>query len=167
MDEKQFITDEKQRFDSISIMYKQAWGNFNERRKYESKINFGIYTVYALTIAGILTQLKSNFITIDFVYGVSALSLILFIIHWMFIVGVYRANCKDRMCALYFEKIMQNLTQSDYSVDLLKILAKTQLRGTELPKARKNWNVQVQVLITFVLSVTAIIAAYFAYKLKG
>jgi len=154
------MTTDKEKFDSISVLYKQSWDNYNERRKYESKFSFGIYTVYAFSIAGILTQLKKETINCNFIWGVIILGGILFLIHLLWLTGANKANFVDRKIAIHFEQIMQKLSNSEFTDEFRnQFLLKTVLSKNKIPSILKNWSFLSQILISFCLYFALILAA--------
>src|SRR5262245_19717771 len=49
--------DPKSRFDALEVLRAAAWRNFNDRRDYEWKFSFGIWTALALACGALLTRL--------------------------------------------------------------------------------------------------------------
>ena len=155
---------DKDRFDAISIMYKQAWNNFNERRKYESKISYGIFTVYALTIAGILTQIDKTTINgSTFLWGTILIGGIVLILHCLYLRGAFRANFIDRKIAVHFEGIMQTLSSSEFDIDFKKnFISKSNLSKDKIPFFLATWHPIVLILISLVLYIALILATIIA-----
>ena len=123
------MTD-KERFDSISILYIQAWDNFNERRRYEIKISYSVYTVYALAIAGLFMTVKEKYLNDTFIWGTGIVGGVLILIHLMWLISITRANYIDRKIAIHYEEFLQTIANCCFSNDFHK----TYLKDTTLSK---------------------------------
>jgi hypothetical protein len=158
--------EDKNRFDSISVMYKQAWNNFNERRKYESKISFGVYTVYAFTIAGIFIQMEKDTIKGDiFLPGIIVIGLLVLILHGLYLKGASKANFIDRKIAVHFEKHMQKLTATEFDNDFkTNFISKTNLSESKIPFFLCTWDPRVSLLISFILYLSLILTTWVSSK---
>lgn len=89
----------KNRFDSLAILWKGAWEQFNERRKYEFQISLAIWTALASFTALILTGKDIRFEPkVDKWAGLGLC--IIFLIYAFWRHHVTKANRKDKKVGL-------------------------------------------------------------------
>jgi hypothetical protein len=153
---------EKERIDTISIMYSQAWENFNRRRDFEIKLSFGLYTILCLSIAGLIVYGDYLKITPTFLIGVIFFGFVLVFLHGYWCFKANRVNHLDRKIAVHFERIMQDLSNSEYPENLLELIAANTLSNNKTPSLLRNWSHLIQIFVSFFLYLSLVYTTWIA-----
>ena len=149
--ESKMNESEKNRFDALSILWKGAWDNFNHRRNYEWKYCISVWTAFSVFIASIISG-KLIFKSIYILLGIIFIGGIITILHIFFISGLQKRNKSDRDIAIHYERIMQYLSNSQFSEKLESDLRMGRLQWGKL----RNYAPATQISITILLYVSAI-----------
>lgn len=145
-------TNTKNRFDSIALLWKGAWDNFNNRRVYEWKICLAIWTVFAIFIGSNISGDYKIF-DIKIIVGIILIGGLITIIHARWIFGLGRANRVDREIAIHYERILQKLSNSEFSEKLEKRIKSPRLQMGKV----SNWSHSTQIGITLLLYLASIL----------
>ena len=142
----------KRRFDGIVELYTRCWQNLYERRTYEWRVAFTLWTAFAVFLAVVLT--KSLSAPKEIVFWVSfVMGLILCCIHGVWLHGLGKRNTLDREMAIHYEKLLRGLSNSNFSREL----------KTRLDEIRKkldsplDWSRGSQLAVTVVLYVAVLL----------
>lgn len=151
--------DDKTRnqFESLATLWKGAWEQFNERRKYEFQILISIWTALASFTALILSSEKVSFPKEVFIWSRNGLAAI-FIVYVYGRVYLEKTNRKDFKIALHYERMLQKLSNSEFDVTLKKKLEKSKL-VQKLPFL--NWAPLFQIAITLIFCIAALLAVLY------
>ena len=152
--------DEKRLFDALESQRKAHYESFDQRRSYEWKLSFGLWTAMAAFIAALVTKpvepgrpLPVSGCRADWMTGIVAVSIVA--VHAMFLIGMRRSNNADRRMSWHFERHMRE--------ELLKLPFDEALRRElELLRERMarvtNWSDASQLLITLLLAAAGFLA---------
>jgi len=90
--------EEERRFRALETLRKAAWESFNERRKYEFKVTFSMWTALAALIGLLMTRdMKGP--AVAYAAGTTAVSVGAAALHAWWIGGISRANRLDKHIA--------------------------------------------------------------------
>lgn len=153
---------EKNRFDSIYLLWKGAWNQFNIRRTYEWKFCLAVWTALSSFIALVLTGRLHLFENSGFIItGTSICAILILVLFIIWINGLSKACDKDREIAYHYERILKQLSRSNFNKKLLKELEMT-LTIMFIPL--KKWNQFVQISITIVLTIACVLAVFYSSR---
>ncbi|MCW3126725.1 MAG: hypothetical protein JWO03_2383 [Bacteroidetes bacterium] len=129
-------TEEKNRFDCIAVLLERSWENAHERRRIEYQGTIGVYTIFSLTILGVVLKvediLKGNSY---FLFGiVLVLGFSLLYLHYQWLKGIMEANDIDKRLAIHYSNLLQEISYSKLSI----------LEQPSEPKLFKNWSLSTQ-----------------------
>lgn len=147
----------KNRFDSISTLWKGAWEQFNERRKYEFQISLAVWTALASFTALILTRNEITFKADMHKWAGLGLAII-FIIYTFWRHNLTIANRKDKKIAFHYENLMQTLSDSKFDLKLKKDLAPNKWSEKF---SFLGWSPISQILITALLCFASYLAVLY------
>src|SRR5262245_41873946 len=104
--------DEKRRFDALESQRKAHYDSFDQRRAYEWKLSFGLWTAMAAFLATLITQpvqQGQQFPVSGRLASVATFIVAAFIVfvHTKFLIGMGRANNADRRMSWHFEREMR------------------------------------------------------------
>ena len=148
MDEK-----EKRRFDAVMQLHNSSWKRVTERRHYEWRIAFTLWTAFAAFIAIVVTR-ALQIPTGHLFWGVIALGLVLCIIHGFWLKGLGKAIDTDREMAVHYVKILRNLSNSNFDKEFEDRLNKQKIQRGLFG----DWSRRCQLAVTVVLCVALILA---------
>jgi hypothetical protein len=154
--------NKKNQFDSLYLLWKGAWDQFNARRVYEFKTCIAVWTAFASFIALVLTGRLLQFgDSIYVILGTVICACLITISHIFWINGLGRANRLDRLIAIHYERMLQNLTDSKFDKEL-----ENTLKGPrdKMGKLIANWSHRAQIGITIVLALASIFAVIYSSK---
>ena len=145
----------RRRFESIFQLYALSWQQFNTRRTYEWQVTISIWTALALAIAGV-----SNIREIPKILGgiwtlLSFGIMIVFLQVW-WCRGIANGNKIDRLIAFHYEAILQNISNSEFSVDL-----KNKLKPSHSTFGKIfHWNYMLQIGVSALLIALLIVIVW-------
>ncbi len=149
--------NEKRRFDAIIELHNSAWRRVTERRTYEWRVAFTLWTAFAAFIAIVVTRMEliNQHSVYTVLIGLGGIGVALCIIHGRWLRGLGEAVDDDRNMAIHYERILQGLSNSEFDTEFRNYL------DTKLPKQSTfwgNWSRPNQLFITIVLFITSILA---------
>lgn len=158
--EMKFAMDDKtkNRFESLAILWKGAWDQFNERRKYEFQISLAIWTALASFTGFILTSKEIAFDE-TVLYSAGGGFMAIFLVYFFWRHNLSIANQKDKEIAFHYERILQSMSDSEFSPTLKSYLASNKW-VKKYPFL--SWSPLSQIVVTALLC----LAAFFAVKYK-
>lgn len=143
--------EERRRFESLFQLYESAWGQFNERRRFEFKVTLTFWTALAAGIAGSMTLAVFP----SMPGGKLLLCLVALAgvgLHALWCHGIGNAQRADRFVALSYEPELQKLVQGEFSASLKNELEQLQRAMGRL----RNWTYVFQLGVTLLLAVTLV-----------
>lgn len=143
-------SEEKNQFDAIAALWKGAWEQFNERRRFEFQISLAVWTALASFIALVIS--KDGTFNESVLIGTWICAILIFLIYVLWTLGLYRANTFEKRIAFHYADKLRKLSDSEFDRNL-----KQDLDNSQKSKMR-FWSQAVQIGITFVLSVAAIVS---------
>lgn len=149
MDEKT-----KNRFDSLASLWKGAWEQFNERRKYEFQISIAVWTALGSFTALILTSKDVKFSeSVSYCSAVGLIAILGIYANWRNYLA--KANRKDFAIAIHYERLLQEISNSQFDESLKSKLALSK-RVEKYPIL--GWAVFSQISITTILCIAAFLS---------
>ena len=148
----------KNQYDSISTLWKGAWDQFNERRRFEFQVSFGVWTFLSAFTAIILTK-KDQAVYIDWMVISSAFAALVALnfLYWRFIKELRSRNLLDRDIAFFYEKEMQNLCGMNFDQNITD-----KIKSVKDPEwVILSWSHGTQILITILLSICAFTSLWY------
>ena len=116
----------KNQFDSLYLLYKNAWKNFHERRKYEWKFSIALWGAILTVIISLLSGKFDLFFKQHYTFAyyiiIVIFILIILYVHYNYILGISLNHKKDHNIAYYFEEKNAKLCNFDYSEMKLEIM---------------------------------------------
>jgi hypothetical protein len=88
----------KRRFDAVATLWEGCWNRITERRVYEWRATFALWTALALLISTLFTQVLPKTPLVPAGIGVLGLSIVVF--HSLFLAGVGTSHANDRDMAI-------------------------------------------------------------------
>ena len=148
--------NEKRRFDAIWELCKSSWQRISERRVYEWRVNFTLWTTFAAFIAIVVTR-TLPVQQIYLFWGVVAIGAALSVIHWRWLKRLNDATWSDNCIAIHYEEILRELSSSGFDKDLKKDLH--QIREKQKSLWRNGARLS-GLFITIVLYIATILVAW-------
>jgi hypothetical protein len=143
------MTDEqKHEADTLQGLLERSWSQFNERRRYELRLSFAVWTALALSIAG-SAKLES---LPDIPFGRFTLLGVVFfvlVLHYKWQVGIRRANHRDHLRIGEYQRQIHKLA-GDFAYQDPDTIAKLEAGKTEA-ESRWHWSNTTQVGFTMFL----------------
>lgn len=146
-------TETKSRFDAIAALWKGAWEQFNERRKFEFQISLAVWTALASFTALVISNEKVTFEK-DVRTGTIICIVLICIIYVIWTLGLTRSNAYDKKIAIHYAKILRQLSSSQFDAELENLLKKNQKSLTRF------WSQASQIGVTLVLAIAAILSVF-------
>lgn len=146
---------EKNQFDALSTLWKGAWDQFNERRKYEFQISIAVWTAIG-SFSGFLLSKDNLKIDKTFAIGVIIGLIWILVLYFNWTYGLAKANKKDRSKAFHYEVKMQNLSRSNFGVGHQNSIQRT---GSSV-WILTNWSHGTQIWITCIFTLIAIATVF-------
>ena len=147
-EKKEMCPDQKNRFDALAVLWERAWKSIDERRGYEWKFAFGVWTALGLVIIGLLRQdIQSTDCTallLSFAYH--ALPAVI-LIHLFWLCSLLRINRINIKIADHYQDKMLQMVDRDFIEELKRITE-------HWPDC---WSIVCQIAITILLSVTVLV----------
>lgn len=154
-------TETKNKFDALAVLWKGAWDQFNERRRYEFQISVAIWTALTAFVAIVITKYEISKYPIN-AWGVFgsfiALSLLNYI-NFRWVKGLRERNDLDKSIALHYERKMQELSNSGFDDTVNKI----RNRLKDKPNLFYSWSHGAQIQITLLFSFSAFLTVLCLY----
>ena len=144
--------EEKNIFDSLSVLWKGGWDNFNQRRNYEWKFCLSVWTAFAIFISSIVSGklvLKSIWILL----GILIVGGTITVLHIKYIAGIQRGNRLDREVASYYGELMKDMLNIKFPQELVNRLNDVKSEWGSLT----NYSPLTQILITTLLYFVSIL----------
>lgn len=144
--------DHKRRFDAIAQLYQRNWEQFNDRRRHEFKVTLTYWAALAVASAGSLKLAHipkihgGNFTLVGF-------ALLIILLHALWVRGVWRAQGTDQHIAIFYQKILQTLSDTEFDQKMKGFLEKRTKQMGKLSHPSAIFEIGVTVLLaaTFVL----------------
>jgi len=143
---------QKDKFDSLTVLWQGAWNQFNERRRYEWKGSMAVWTFYAAYMTAILSG-KFPTLGQQWPVLVSVLLAILAILHFRWLHGIASRNQIDQKIALSYEPAMKDMVGVTFDDALTKMIKDAQ---GHLGDMLGHWSHSSQLGITVALCVASI-----------
>ena len=144
----------KMEYDAVVVLWTRSWQNISERRTYEWRVAFSLWTALAAVISIILTKrvpdtaltLFPGFLSVAlFVAAIT-------VVHAWWLHGAGKARDFDRRMAFHYEDKLRQLSNSDFPDDL-----KIQLLGRR--RAQRglwgDWSQLPQITVTLLFGLAA------------
>ena len=142
--------------DTIYQLCKDSWERVSERRHYEWRAAFTLWTAFGAFIAIALTHTeiftRSNLLAT--LVGVIIVGGILCVLHWRWLKGLGEATALDREIAIHYEKILRDLSDSKFPKNLQDKIDK---QKKKLETFWGDWSRSKQLLVTVALCVISIL----------
>lgn len=144
----------KRRFDAIATLWKNNWENFNERRKYEWKLAFGIWTAPAIFISRFVFEEPPR-PEIGIKVGACILALVAIVAHYLFLWGLLKKENRDIRIMVHYQGFLHTLSGLVLSPEL-------EYKPKEIRwfTPFRDWSCRTQVAITAVLYATVILLVF-------
>jgi hypothetical protein len=149
----------KWRCDTIYQLCKDSWELVRVRHSYAWRAAFSLWTAFGAFIAIALTH-EEIFTRLNLPVTLIIVILIggaLCILHWRWLKGLGAANAIDREIAIHYEKILRELSGSEFPENLQN---KIDAQKKKLETFWGDWSRPKQLLITVALCVVAILAVF-------
>ena len=144
--------NDKERFDSLHALWKGAWENFHERRRYEWKFSFGIWTALVLIAGQIaLVEIKNQPTPLSraLLILLSVIILVgILLTHVWWLVAVRQAHKTDRNIADCYENEMLKITNGELLEKLADVVKKDKVGW---------WGTVVPIIITVLLTLLVVV----------
>ena len=134
--------NEKNRFDALYKLYERAWGNRSERRQYEWKGSFGVWTFLGLLTLGILNNDIEAIDRCNICWFIFFLILIAGL-HIFWLLSQSPLNTLDLKIAQHLEEKMNEIADAEFP-DIIKAL---------IPQKSGEWSHIGQIGITITLCI--------------
>ena len=148
--------DAKRRFDAVAVLWKGCWDRIKERRTYEWKTTLTLWTALALLVGALLTNALPAGAMLS--AGVGVLGALVVAAHWVYLAGLGKRHADDREMAIHYERILRNLTGSDFDPALKDRLATVTKHHRSL---FREWSRRVQASVSFILWLTALLTSLY------
>ena len=146
----------KRRFDAVAVLWKGCWDRIQERRTYEWKTTLTLWTALALLVGALLTNALPAGCVLS--VGVGILGFLVVGAHWVYLGGLGKRHADDRDMAIHYERILRDLTGSDFDQALKDRLAKMTKRQRSL---FREWSRRVQASVSLILWLTALLTSLY------
>lgn len=147
--------DTKRRFDAIVELWKQPWQRISERRSYEWRVAFTLWTALAAFIGLVVTG-RLSAPRQALVWAIKIIGLIVCVLHAWYLCGLGKAHDTDRHIAIHYERILQVLANAGFEKDLAeKLEGIRKKQGTLFG----DWSRRIQIAVTILIYCAAILAA--------
>lgn len=145
----------KRHFDAVAELWKRCWQNIVERRGYEWRVAFTLWTAFAALIALILKRQlpPRGYPVCPGVIIIAGIGLLLCIIHGVWLAALGKRTVIDREMAIHYEEILRRLSDSAFPAALEARIEKMRQKQ----KTSFDWSRQAQLAVTLVLFFAAIL----------